>query len=58
VKGAGFDFSGQHQKKGGITDVANTGQTFYLLKKHFVGLETDHIRPMKQLREENGKLKQ
>jgi len=37
--------------------VANTDQTFYLLKKHFVGLETGQVRPLKHLREEKGKLK-
>jgi len=32
-------------------------QTFYRWKKQFVGLEIDQVRQLKQLQEENGKLK-
>jgi putative transposase len=34
-----------------------TEQTFYRWKKQYVGLETDHVRQLKQLREENARLK-
>src|SRR2546423_6524356 len=37
--------------------VGITEQTFYRWKKHFVGLEIDQVRQLKQLQEENGKLK-
>ena len=37
--------------------VGITEQTFYTWKKHFVGLEIDQARQLKQLQEENGKLK-
>jgi putative transposase len=37
--------------------VGITGQTFYRWKKRFVGLEIDQVRQLKQLQEENGKLK-
>lgn len=33
-----------------------TAQTFHLFPKHFVGLEVDQVRQLKQLREENAKL--
>ena len=33
-------------------------QTFYRWKKQYVGLEVDQIRQLKQLQEENGRLKQ
>jgi putative transposase len=32
-------------------------QTFYRWKKQYVGLETDHVRQLKQLQEENARLK-
>lgn len=32
-------------------------QTFYRWQKRFVGLEIDQVRQLKQLQEENGKLK-
>lgn len=34
-----------------------TEQTFYRWKKKYVGLEIDQVRQLKQLQEENGKLK-
>jgi putative transposase len=34
-----------------------TEQTFYRWKKQYVGLEIDQVRQLKQLQEENGKLK-
>ena len=37
--------------------VGFTEQTFYRWKKKFVGLEVDQVRQLKQLQEENGKLK-
>ena len=37
--------------------VGITEQTFYRWKKHFVGLEIDQVWQLKQLQEENGKLK-
>jgi putative transposase len=33
-------------------------QTFYRWKKQYVGMETDQARQMKQLQEENSRLKQ
>jgi putative transposase len=39
-------------RQAGITE-----QTFYRWKKQYVGLETDHVRQLKQLREENTRLK-
>jgi putative transposase len=41
-----------------IRKVGITEQTFYRWKKQYVGLETDHARQMKQLQEENSRLKQ
>jgi putative transposase len=32
-------------------------QTFYRWKKQYAGLETDHVRQLKQLQEENARLK-
>jgi putative transposase len=32
-------------------------QTFYRWKKHYVGLEVDQVRQLKQLQEENARLK-
>jgi putative transposase len=32
-------------------------QTFYRWKKQYIGLEIDQVRQLKQLQEENGKLK-
>jgi putative transposase len=32
-------------------------QTFYLWKKQYVGLEVDQVRQLKQIREENARLK-
>ena len=40
-------------RKAGISE-----QTFYRWKKQYVGLEVDHVRQMKQLQEENTRLKQ
>lgn len=44
-----------------VTDItrkhAITGATFYRWKKMYGGLEINHARELKQLREENGKLK-
>jgi len=37
--------------------VGITEQTFYRWKKQYVGLEIDQVRQLKQLQEENGKLK-
>lgn len=37
--------------------VGITEQTFYRWKKRYVGLEIDQVRQLKQLQEENGKLK-
>ena len=34
-----------------------TEQTFYRWKKQYVGLEIDQVRQLKQLQEENGRLK-
>ena len=34
-----------------------TEQTFYRWKKQYVGLQSDQVRQLKQLQEENGKLK-
>lgn len=39
-------------RQAGITE-----QTFYRWKKHYVGLQTDQVRQLKQLQEENGRLK-
>lgn len=40
-------------RKAGISE-----QTFYRWKKQYVGLESDQVREMKQLQEENSRLKQ
>ena len=40
-------------RKVGISD-----QTFYRWKKQYAGLESDQVREMKQLQDENGRLKQ
>jgi len=40
-------------RKAGISE-----QTFYRWKKQYVGLEVDQVRQMKQLQEENTRLKQ
>lgn len=37
--------------------VGITEQTFYRWKKKYVGLEIDQVRQLRQLQEENGKLK-
>lgn len=39
-------------RQAGITE-----QTFYRWKKQYVGLQSDQVRQLKQLQEENGKLK-
>ena len=39
-------------RKAGISE-----QTFYRWKKQYVGLESDQVREMKQLQDENGRLK-
>jgi putative transposase len=40
-------------RKAGISE-----QTFYRWKKQYVGLEPDQVREMKQLQDENSRLKQ
>ena len=40
-------------RKAGISE-----QTFYRWKRQYVGLESDQVREMKQLQDENGRLKQ
>lgn len=37
--------------------VGITEQTFYRWKKQYLGLQSDQVRQLKQLQEENGKLK-
>ena len=41
-----------------IRKVGISEQTFYRWKKHYVGWEVDQVRQMKQLQEENTRLKQ
>jgi len=41
-----------------IRKVGISEQTFYRWKRHYVGLEVDQVRQMKQLQEENTRLKQ
>jgi len=41
-----------------IRKVGISEQTFYRWKKHYTGLESDQVRDMKQLQDENGRLKQ
>ena len=41
-----------------IRKVGISEQTFYRWKKQYVGLESDHVRELKQLQEENSRLKQ
>ena len=41
-----------------IRKVGVSEQTFYRWKKQYVGLESDQVREMKQLQDENGRLKQ
>jgi putative transposase len=41
-----------------IRKVGISEQTFYRWKKQYVGLELDQARQMRQLREENSRLKQ
>ena len=43
---------GELVRKVGISE-----QTFYRWKKHYVGLEIDQVRQLKQLQEENQRLK-
>ena len=40
-----------------IRQVGITEQTLYRWKKQYKGLETDQVRQVKQLQEENGRLK-
>ncbi len=40
-----------------IRRVGISEQTFYRWKKQYVGLEVDHVRQLKQLQEENSRLK-
>ena len=40
-----------------IRQVGITEQTLYRWKKQYKGLETDQVRQLKQLQEENGRLK-
>lgn len=41
-----------------IRRVGISEQTFYRWKKQYVGLEVDQVRQLKQLQEENSRLKQ
>jgi putative transposase len=41
-----------------IRKVGVSEQTFYRWKKQYVGLESDQVREMKHLQEENSRLKQ
>ncbi len=41
-----------------IRKVGISEQTFYRWKKQYVGLESDQVREMRQLQDENGRLKQ
>ena len=41
-----------------IRKVGVSEQTFYRWKKHYVDMETDQARQLKQLQEENNRLKQ
>jgi putative transposase len=41
-----------------IRKVGISEQTFYRWKSKYVGLEVDHVRQLKQLRDENTRLKQ
>jgi putative transposase len=41
-----------------IRKVGISEQTFYLWKSRYVGLEVDQVRQLKQLRDENTRLKQ
>ena len=41
-----------------IRKVGVSEQTFYRWKKQYVGLESDQVREMKHLKEENSRLKQ
>jgi putative transposase len=41
-----------------LRKVGISEQTFYRWKKQYVGLEVDQVRQMKQLQEENTRLKQ
>ena len=41
-----------------IRKVGVSEQTFYRWKKQYVGLESDQVREMKHLQDENGRLKQ
>ena len=41
-----------------IRRVGISEQTFYRWKKRYVGLEVDQVRQLKQLQEENARLKQ
>ena len=40
-----------------IRKVGITEQTFYRWKKQYQGMESDHVRELKQLQEENTRLK-
>ncbi len=40
-----------------IRRVGISEQTFYRWKKHYSGLEVDQVRQLKQLQDENGRLK-
>jgi len=40
-----------------IRRVGISEQTFYRWKKHYTGLEVDQVRLLKQLQDENGRLK-
>jgi len=40
-----------------IRRVGISEQTFYRWKKHYAGLEVDQVRQLKQLQDENGRLK-
>jgi len=51
----------QHEQGTSVVDIARklgiAEQTFYRWKQHYGGLEASEVRELKQLREENAKLK-
>jgi hypothetical protein len=51
--GRGWSAGGRVDPQGGISE-----QTFYRWKKQHIGREVDQLRQMKQLQEENTRLKQ
>ena len=49
--------AGQHGC-GGLPEEGNSEQTFYLWKKKYAGMDVSELRRVKQLEEENRRLKQ